>query len=253
MVKSILIFFILVISSTISTKLYAQSVPPAEYRLVWSDEFDGKTLDMSKWNHHALGKRRLGYITEDSINVSNGSLKIIIHKKGNLFCSGMIDTRGKFETKYGYFEIRAKLPGIKGPQSAFWLLSQDYGKDIGNPEISGMEVDIMEYVKTSPGFVHFSTHWDGYKIFHKQNIASVLYTPIEDGQWHTFGLLWQPNSYKFYVDGKLMHSKNQVISNTAEYVLLSAEISTWGGGEQISEEMLPGRFEVDYIRVYQEY
>jgi beta-glucanase (GH16 family) len=228
-----------------------QSVPPKSYKLVWNDEFNGNSLDMTKWSHHWLGKRKLGYTTEDSIKVDNGTLKIIIHKEGDKYCSGMIDTHNKFETEYGYFEIRAKLPKIKGPQSAFWLLSQNYGKDIGRPDISGMEIDIMEYVKTTPGQVHFTTHWDGYSFNHKKNEFTLKYPSIEDGLWHTFGLLWTPDRYDFYVDGKLMHTKSNPISHTNEYVLLSAEVGPWGGGNDMSNERLPDQFEVDYVRVYQ--
>lgn len=232
--------------------LLKESVPPKEYKLVWSDEFNGDTLDLNKWSHRWLGKRKLGYTTEDSINVNNGTLKIITHKQGNRYCSGMIATVRKFETKYGYFEIKAKLPKIQGIQSAFWLMSNNYGKVIDDLSYSGMEIDIMEYVKTAPGYVHFSTHWNGYGQFHQKNIYSQYYPKIEDGQWHTFGLLWTSSSYKFYIDGVLMHQKNDAVSQSNQYIKLSSEIGPWGGGiEAISKENLPDQFEIDYIRVYQ--
>jgi beta-glucanase (GH16 family) len=224
-------------------------MPPKDYKLIWSDEFNGDSLDMSKWSHRWLGKRKLGYTTEDSVKVDNGTLKIIIHKNGDKYCSGMIGTQGKFETKYGYFEMKAKLPKIKGPQSAFWLMSPNYGKAIGNPSVSGMEIDIMEYVKTSADRVHFTTHWDGYGDFHKKNYGYADYMFLDRSSWHTFGLLWTKDSYKFYVDGKLKHQKSGEISNVDQYIILSAEIGEWGG--DISHEVLPDQFEVDYVRVYQ--
>lgn len=251
--SKIIFLFLVGLSIAIYAELInlKQTLPPSGYKLVWSDEFNGNSLDINKWSHHWLGKRKLGYTTEDSIRVDNGTLKIVIHKDGDRYCSGMIDTHDKFEAVYGYYEIKARLPKIKGPQSAFWLLSQDYGNYIGYPDISGMEIDIMEYVKTAPGQVHFTTHWDGYKQHHKQNAYSANYPSIEDGQWHTFGLLWTPSSYQFYVDGKLMHTKNSPISHAKEYVLLSAEVGPWGGGNDMSKEILPDQFEIDYVRVYQ--
>lgn len=226
-----------------------KSVPPVGYTLVWNDEFNGNSLDMTKWSHRYLGARKLGYTTEDSIKVSNGSLKILIHKNGIKYYSGMIGTQEKFEAKYGYYEIKAKLPNIKGPQSAFWLMSPNYGKIIGNPSAAGMEIDIMEYVKKSADRIHFTTHWDGYGDFHEKNYGYADYINFDRKQWHTFGLLWTQDSYKFYVDGKLKNEKTGQISNVDQYIILSAEISEWGG--DISNEVLPDQFEVDYVRVYQ--
>jgi hypothetical protein len=234
--------------STIISALSPQTVPLG-YELVWSDEFNGDSLDESKWSHRYLGKRKLGYTTADSIVISNGTLKNTIHKQDGKICSGMIGTMDKFEPKYGYFETKVKLPKIKGPQSAFWLMSKDYGKVIGNPQDFGVEVDIFEYVKTMPSKVHFTTHWDGYGANHKKDGFSLSYPAIEDGGWHTFGLLWTPDSYEFYVDGVLSHTKKSAVSHTNQYIILSAEIGEWGGG--VAGENLPDQLEVDYVRVYQ--
>lgn len=252
MLKVLLLFLITVLSLYGELIILKPSVPPKDYTLIWNDEFSGNQLDMSKWSHRWLGKRKLGYTTEDSIRIDNGTLKIITYKEGNRYCSGMIATARKFEATYGYYEVRAKVPKIKGIQSAFWLMSSEYGKTLDNSGYSGMEIDIMEYVKTSPGQLHFSTHWDGYGIFHKKNIFSIKYPKIEDGNWHTFGLLWTPKSYKFYVDGAFMHEKADAISQTNQYIKLSSEVGPWGGGiESISKELLPDQFEIDYVRVYQ--
>lgn len=251
MIKVLVLLYLLaeILSCNMVISNQIKSVPPKDYKLMWSDEFNGDSLDMSKWSHRYLGKRKLGYTTEDSVKVDNGTLKIIIHKNGDKYCSGMIGTQGKFETKYGYFEMKAKLPKIKGPQSAFWLMSPYFGQFIGDPAGSGMEIDIMEYVKSHPNEIHFSTHWDGYKALHKKNITSVKYPTIEDGNWHTFGVLWLVDSYKFYIDGKLMHTKNEPISRIEQFIILSAEIGPWGGN--INNEVLPDQFEIDYVRVYQ--
>jgi beta-glucanase (GH16 family) len=228
-----------------------KSAVPPDYVLAWNDEFDGDSLDREKWGYHWLGKRKLGYSTEESVSLSGGTLKLRLYKDQDKYCYGMIDTRGKYAAKYGYFETRAKLPKIKGPQSAFWLLSEKYGSIIGDPGSSGVEIDIMEYVKTSPGKVHFTIHWDGYKDKHKKNGYSFDHPSVEDGDWHTYGLLWTPDSYKFYVDGIFAHEKKVPISHIPEYILLSNEIGQWGGGDKIAEEKLPDQFEVDYVRVYQ--
>jgi beta-glucanase (GH16 family) len=79
----------------------------------------------------------------------------------------------------------------------------------------------------------------------------VAYPQIEDGKWHTFGLLWSKDSYKYYLDGKLMHQKTKAISQINEYIILSLEISDWAGASDITDKDLPDQFEIDYVKVYQ--
>lgn len=222
------------------------------YTLFWNDEFNGTSIDTTKWAHRGIGARKLGYTTAEAITVSDGTLKNTIYRDGNKTCSGMIGTQGKFETKFGYFETRAKLPNIKGPQSAFWLQSPKFGSIIGNPQDSGVEVDIIEYVKTKIDTAFFTAHWDGYGKYAKKDGIGIKYPSINDGQWHTYGLLWTADKYSYYLDGKLMHTKTAPvpISQTNEYIILSAEIGLWGGGDNMSSEILPASFEVDYVRVY---
>ena len=214
-------------------------VPPG-YNLIWNDEFDGSSLDLTKWSHRSLGPRGLGYVTESSIDVSGGTLKNIIHVENidgiDVACSGMIGTQGKFETKYGYFEIRAKLPKIKGPQSAFWLQSPNYGQVLSDPYSSGMEIDIFEYVKISPTKIHFTTHWDGYVAYHKEDYAGIEYPNIEDDNFHTFGLLWTKDTYEFYVEDILMHTKKGIVSNTEQYIILSSVRARRGCGSRLQRQ-----------------
>ena len=183
-------------------------IPVVGYSLVWNDEFDGTSLNTSKWKHHYPGRqRKLGYTAVDSITVSDGKLKntVYVNSNGDV-CFGIVSTQTKFHTKFGYFEVKAKLPKAAGPQSAFWLQSPTYGVIIGDPESSGTEIDIFEYVKKDGDRVHFTVHWDGYLDDHKKNYGYADIPGIQDG-WHTFGLLWEPDSYKCYVDGILYHTK----------------------------------------------
>lgn len=221
-------------------------------QLVWSDEFDGDRLDLGKWSHRYPGKRKLGYSTSDSVSVSNGTLKIAAYKRDGRYWAGMIGTQGKFEARFGYFEIRARMPKATGLQAAFWLQSPSYGAEIGNPEGSGTEIDVVEYIKIRPGELHFTNHWDGYGSARKSSTKSVRYPKIEDGDWHTFGLRWASGSYEFFVDGVRMHEMRTAISQVSEYIVLSLEVSQWAGGGEMVDGDLPDQLEVDYVRVYQD-
>jgi beta-glucanase (GH16 family) len=67
--------------------------------------------------------------------------------------------------------------------------------------------------------------------------------------WHTFGLLWSPDEYVFFVDGTETWRTNAGgVCQVPQYMLLSDEIGKWAG--DISTAKLPDRFLVDYVRVY---
>ena len=96
--------------------------------------------------------------------------------------------------------------------------------------------------------VQHTFHWDGYGKHHKSEGKVVKVPGVMDG-WHTFGLLWLPDEYIFYVDGKeTWRSKAGGVCQVPQYMLLSDEIGSWAG--DISKAKLPDRFLVDYVRVY---
>jgi beta-glucanase (GH16 family) len=67
--------------------------------------------------------------------------------------------------------------------------------------------------------------------------------------FHTFGLLWTPEEYVFYVDGQeTWRTQAGGVSQVPEYLLLSDEVGDWGG--DIETAKLPDEFQVDYVRVY---
>ena len=68
--------------------------------------------------------------------------------------------------------------------------------------------------------------------------------------FHNYGLLWTPEEYVFYVDGKeVWRSKAGGVSQVPEYLKLTEEIGDWAG--DIRKANLPDYFEVDYVRVYE--
>ena len=44
------------------------------YALVFEDDFDGDTLDLSKWDYRASGPRRCGFNAPSAVRVENGNL-----------------------------------------------------------------------------------------------------------------------------------------------------------------------------------
>ena len=105
-----------------------------KFVLVWSDEFNGTELDKSKWGYNWWERERKGgYWHEDMVEVKNGNLVITTayfenglptpeaykgyfekhpsdkDYRGGWY-TGVVETRGKFEGLYGYYEaVRTML------------------------------------------------------------------------------------------------------------------------------------------------
>ncbi|MEI6515480.1 MAG: glycoside hydrolase family 16 protein [bacterium] len=223
-------------------------IPVRGYTLVWTDEFNGTHLDMTKWDHRNLGPRQDGVNVKDNASVDGkGHLILTTSRIKDKYHAAMIGTQGKFETTYGYFECRVKLQGQIGHWSAFWLQAPTMGKEVGNTFDSGTEIDIFEYLRREGDTVHHTLHWDGYKKDHK-SVAKTPQIPGLSKNWHTFGLLWTKEEYVFFVDGKETWRTRKAISRRSEFIILSLEVGKWAG--DISTAELPDHLYVDYVRVY---
>lgn len=116
------------------------------YLLVWEDEFNGNQLDTLKWKPRGLGKRALGYVSTEAIQVKDGLLNLYALKRNDSILISAVGTQGKFMPQYGYFECKAKLQNSPGVWGAFWLQSPQLAGGT-DPKIYGAEVDIMEFLK----------------------------------------------------------------------------------------------------------
>ena len=217
------------------------------WSMVWHDEFDGTTLDRTKWVYDEEGKRRDGWWDRKAVALDGqGNLVMKTIKEGDRFLDACITTRGKFEHTFGYYVARVKFQKEEGHWSAFWMMSPGVGK-VGDEGRDGTEIDIMEKPWRDDRVTH-NLHWDGYGKAHK-TAGKVLRAPGMMDGFHTFGLLWLPEEYVFYVDGKeTWRSKAGGVSRVPESMLLSDEIGKWGG--DIRKAKLPDEFLVDYVRVY---
>jgi len=221
---------------------------PADDNLVWSDEFDGQQLDLSKWIYRGLGKRKDAVNTKDSVTLDGqGHLVITTSKAGAEWHTGMIATQGLFERAFGYWECRVKFQSQPGHWSAFWLQSPKLGKTIGDVAASGTEIDIFEYLRKRDNKIQHTLHWDGYGKDHK-SAAQVADVPGLTEGWHTVGLEWTEKEYVFYIDGRETWRTDKGVSHTPEYIILSNEVGKWAG--DISKATLPDSALFDYVRVY---
>jgi beta-glucanase (GH16 family) len=216
------------------------------WKLVWQDEFDGTTLDTSKWDVPEYN-RRDGYWSRKSISLDGkGHLVMSVLKEGDKFLDGCVRTKDKFQHSLGYYVARIRLQKQLGHWSAFWLYDASVGK-VGDEGRDGTEIDIMEKPWRDDRVQH-ALHWDGYGKEHKSEGKVATVSGVMEG-WHTFALLWKSDEYVFYVDGKETWRTNAGgVCQVPLYIKLSDEIGDWAG--DIKKAELPDAFLVDYVRVY---
>jgi beta-glucanase (GH16 family) len=131
------------------------SLQAQNYSLIWEDNFDGTSLDSSKWNiEQRIGVWNTGANSEfqhyrkENVNVAddgNGNNCLVLTAKkenynGYAYTSGKVTTKGKFAFKKGKLEASIKIPELaNGLWPAFWTLG--YAPK-GWPDCG--EIDILE-------------------------------------------------------------------------------------------------------------
>ena len=217
------------------------------WKLVWHDEFEGTELDASKWDVPPDAPRRDAWWMRKAISLDGkGNLAISTLREDGKYIDGCVRTQGKFEHAFGYYVARIQLQREPGHWSAFWMMGSGVGS-IENEGRDGTEIDIMEKPWLDDRVQH-ALHWDGYGKHHKSK-GKVAKVPGVMKGFHTFGLLWTPEEYVFYVDEKeTWRTSAGGVCQVPLYLKLSDEVGSWGG--DVSKAKLPDRFLVDYVRVY---
>ena len=225
-------------------------------QLVWSDEFDGTSLNTAKWNYENGNlnvNNEQQYYQTSNVSVSNGNLVITARKQsvgGKPYTSGRINTNGKFSQKYGRIEASIKLPAVQGLWPAFWMLGTNIGEpNVGWPKCG--EIDIMEHVNTG-NTVLGTIHWF--------NTAYTYYggnTTTSPTNYHLYAVEWDAGSIRWYVDGVQFHTANILnnINGTDEFhknffIILNVAVGGNLPGQNINDNALPASMLVDYVRVY---
>ncbi|MDR1465652.1 MAG: glycoside hydrolase family 16 protein [Oscillospiraceae bacterium] len=239
----------------------------SKFTLVWSDEFGGDALDRTKWAGHGgdAGPRRDGWWDIRLAAVGGGLLRIpsvyLAEGLGGApagYYSCGIDTRDRYEQRYGYFEIRCQLPKGQGLWSAFWLLN-DGMRNVDGSGRDGAEIDVYEspYFQESCRFrrdaVSSAIHYDGYGEGLRSAAVGTYRVSQPYDSFHTYGLEWNADGYIFYVDGRESgRSDFGGASQEPEYLILSVEHQTGGWAGDIRQNTEPATdFIVDYVRAYQ--
>lgn len=243
------------------------------YKLLWHDEFDGEELNTDNWNielrEPGWTNNELQAYTDSPENVylADGMLilKPVKGKNENgltCYTSGKVNSKGKRQFLYGKVVVRAKVPAGQGFWPAIWMMPQDesfYGQW---PKCG--EIDIMEILGNQTNLLYANIH---YGLPHGENQG--IYKLAEGNfseDFHEYGLEWEPDEMRFYVDGELYHTVNNwytAVEGEDEvtypapfdqpfFLQLNLAVGgDWPGDPDGTTDFEKAEFAIDYVRVYQ--
>ena len=230
--------------------------------LIFSDEFDGSTLNTATWQTCSWwatttcsieSNNEQELYTPNNVSVANGALTLQARRENAVawngktynYTSGMVSTGGRsgsvapgFTYKYGYAEARVDVPAGQGLWPAFWTLPADYSWP--------PEIDAMEILGNQPNVTHMTYHYlDANGV--EQGPGASWAGPDFSAGWHTFGVDWEPNAIVWYVDGVERNRFTDASAITAkpQYLLFNLAVGgNWPGSAERHHplpERLPGR------------
>ena len=234
-----------------------------DYKLVWSDEFDGDQLDYNNWGKQTGGtgwgnnEWQTYTDSDDNLEVKDGLLNInILADKSSSktkFTSARINSSGKVAMKYGRIEARIKVPGDRGMWPAFWMLGADEPR--GWPYCG--EIDILE-TWNSYSFAQGTLHFENEIYKPNRDTYITGQTKLADKtQWHIYGMIWNAKQVSFYVDDTIYSTMDVTpsymseIRNNYYYFLINCAA---GGNLPVvgpTDDFESSKLLVDYVRVYQ--
>ncbi|MGB5397399.1 MAG: glycoside hydrolase family 16 protein, partial [Gammaproteobacteria bacterium] len=269
-----------------------QSAPLAQdYVLVWSDEFnEGSAPNVKNWRIETgygdagWGNNEWQLYTEspDNVRVEDGNLVITAlcssadtapeecndgatAARTGIITSARINTKDKYEFKFGKIQARIKTPPGKGTWPAFWMLGANFPEQ---PWPGAGEIDIMEMHQffSDAKTTHFTVHWcddsvpgpvpcvvnPGWKFFSQFKTFDELLTD----DFHVFEAEWNESSIVGKIDG-IPYFTRAIDPDTSEeflnrfFMILNVAVGGTLGGPPNTSTTWPQQMLVDWVRVYQ--
>jgi len=260
-------------------------IQPIEWQVAFEDSFDGDSLDLTKWSIDegdgcpdlcGWGNNEDQVYSADNIAVANGVLTIEGRQEADgTYTSGRINSKGKFDFRYGRVEVRAKLPGGQGAWPAIWMLNSE---EVYGPWPTSGEIDIAEGFnlgvdgnQKTQSTAHYGLPTPPY------TGTSSQYEGGSPTDFQVYALEWERDKLRFYVDG--VHFQTQNAQNWYAYYPADADemydefgayrlgrrdspfdqlfhliINFAIGGNAVGSPdpgAFPQTMEVDYVRVYE--
>ncbi|HEV7962591.1 MAG TPA: glycoside hydrolase family 16 protein [Actinoplanes sp.] len=222
------------------------------WKMAFSDEFDGTSLDRSRWADRSSaepdegrgnqGNQQLEWNQAANCRVADGELAMTAKREqvtspssGNRYdwTSCLITSTPSYAFDFGYLEERSILPAARGFWPAFWTW-QARGVD------RHTETDVYEFYSDN----HHRLYGTQYSGAQGRCDWRPPFDPAKG--WHTYGVAIEPSGTTWYADGaEVCHTdattdaKTNIISNLAVYSMIPPDDATSSATKR-----------VDYIRAW---
>jgi beta-glucanase (GH16 family) len=235
-----------------------------EYSLVFSDEFEGTSLDTAKWNiqsGYAANQEKEYYTTgNNNLRLEEGSLVLVGRKEQAVsdrnYTSARVNSKGKGWTTYGKVEARISVPSGAGTWPAFWMMPQS--SVYGTWPNSG-EIDIMEHIGSNPRMTSHAVHTANKNGNKGNNWSNTQYKDSMENNFHVYSIIWEDEYIQFYIDQVKSVTLWRNLTEDYKgwpfdqdfYVMLNLALGgTMGGTIDDSIFNHPVEMKIDYVRIY---
>ena len=264
----------------------ASDVPPVDkpgYRLIFQDEFDGETLDDSRWVPQYLSPwAQKPELAEPTYIMENGLMRLQIFAETQPWCpeydgetvvSGFttgdrnalhnwngtnavrnpVEMQATHLNQYGYYEIRAKGQSGSARHAAWWLLGFEDVPD------ESAEIDIFEILGNNSHKVPVNFHaWNDPDAPDGGGFSYTNRQMDFHEEFHIYGFNWiegggqgeAPDKMEFYVDGVKTGERNVNIDYPVLQLFSLYEKRAGGWTGIWLPKPYPNTFDIDYVRVY---
>lgn len=236
-------------------------------RLLFEERFDDVRIAADRWNTcHWWGpegctistNNELQWYLPQQVSVRDGSLRLTASREATVgsdgrtfaYRSGMVTTgrasatspKPKFAYRYGYLEVRARIPKGVGLWPALWLLP--------STNESLPEIDLAEIRGSKPNQVSMHLHWRDKSGRAKDRGARTTVTDTPN-DWHVFALDWQPGSLRWLIDGVVRWQiRSRKVPSEPMYLIANLAIGGDWAGSPKSGTTFPATFEIDRVTVW---
>ena len=216
------------------------------WNMIFDDEFNGNSLDLSKWRPNWLGSSdtaitppinsaEISCYDPAQVRQGNGELDLKAVARschGYSYASGMIQSNGKFNFTYGYMEARIWTPAGAGMWPAFWSDGQHWPQD--------GEIDVLEAYGTDTSSYHYHYAGCGGECV----LGGSVNVPGATSGWHTYAADWEPGVITWYYDGQRVWKCTTGITSSRMYLIVNLGLKSLSSA-------VPTTMRVDYVRVWQ--
>lgn len=240
-----------------------------------SDEFNGNSLDLSKWgiNISTWVGRPPGIFKENAVEVKDGALQFTSYKlsssetvNGNVYTHAGALVRSLQNQTYGYYECKMKA-NKTFMSSTFWLINtrnEGSGCDVRVTELDitetvGVNSGGASWINTTISSMNSNTHSRGTTCNETPVGSEGNKEGLGNQSWesyHTYGAWWKSkDEILFYLDGNYIYTiKPPADFNLPMYLRLVTETYDWNppkdGEDGMTDTAANRTTYYDWVRSY---